>query len=757
MKRLARFSPILLLAVLALIAVLISWRPIVVYGQTVSADGLAQINGPIALELTVSPPVGTPGDILQLDVTLTNNSTSTSTPEIIVQLPPGLSLASTFMPAGMTQNLQSRTLNWLPVAAANGGQQQFSLQLRVETADLTQPQRQLTVMMRQGETETSAAAGVWLGVAPQINNIINPPQVAVGQPFQLRAETAGSGPIKQVWHLGDGRRVEVNNPTVVFPAAGLYEVSLEASNPLTSVSQTKSISVVPHPAAQFALDDDSPGVDQPVMFINQSGGAPPLSYLWSFGDGSTATEASPSHVYSSPGTYQVQLIVENEYGRSEAFWNVTIGQPPMAAIELPPSVPAGAPLQGLAFGDESVTQYTWQMGDGHTYNGNDITHVYNATGDYYVSMTASNAFGDTEVGQWVHVDPGTLSLYIPFIIKSDPLAVNDVEPAPADPAALNLPDVALETPFVLRPMPVPPDSTPAEQLFLYINEARRQFDLLPLNYVPALSTASQQHTDDMVVFNYTGHLGADGSTPAERLLAVSYPGGYAGEATAWGFERPHQAVQFWINSPGHRRIILNQAATDVGVGFTVDYNAPNVWYWTAEFGNAFAAPDAPTLRMQNPAAANEVMVTTPVQFSWNWPVPLTGDEQFELILHTSRGAYTVATVDQPSLGTRYTVQLAASEMRSGNSRLQVMPGTYEWQVQLVNGSTPLQSERRTITYLFDPDQPTPTPTVTATPAAPVASTTPTIKPTTTPARPTSTPARPIPTAPPPLVTATPEP
>lgn len=44
-----------------------------------------------------------------------------------------------------------------------------------------------------------------------------------------------------------------------------------------------------------------------ATFTNQSNGG--TSYLWEFGDGSTSTEASPSHVYLDTGRYTVRLIV----------------------------------------------------------------------------------------------------------------------------------------------------------------------------------------------------------------------------------------------------------------------------------------------------------------------------------------------------------------------------------------------------------------------------------------------------------------
>ena len=38
----------------------------------------------------------------------------------------------------------------------------------------------------------------------------------------------------------------------------------------------------------------------------------PLTYLWNFGDGTTSTQANPSHTYTEAGAYQARLTVSDE-------------------------------------------------------------------------------------------------------------------------------------------------------------------------------------------------------------------------------------------------------------------------------------------------------------------------------------------------------------------------------------------------------------------------------------------------------------
>ncbi|MCA9935534.1 MAG: PKD domain-containing protein, partial [Anaerolineales bacterium] len=581
------------------------------------------------------------------------------------------------------------------------------------------------------------SATVWVGIPPQISQVAAVSQVPVGQPVQLRPDVTGSGPIAQTWYLGDGRRLTVNDPVVVYPATGIYQVTLDAANPLQTVSRTHIITVVPHAVAQFTAEDWTVGVDQPVNFINQSGGQPPLSYRWEFGDGLDSTEANPSHIYAAPGSYLVHLLITNGYGQSEAYGLVTVGLPPVADLVIPPSVPAGVSMAGQAYGDDTVQSYVWDMGDGRFREGSAINHTYILSGDYYVLLTASNEYGSTQAGRWIHVDPGALSTYLPLIVNTNEgtavLADSELYP-------LDLEPVELTEEFHMEPVELPANLTQAERLLFYINEARHQFDLPPLHQIYALNVAAQQHVDDMADYAYTAHVGSDGSYPVERLLTFGYHAGYAGEATAWGFEHAYEAVEFWVNSPPHRRIILNRNATDVGVGYRVDFNAPNVWYWTAEFGNAYGPQTGPFLRLSQPEAEYASYLTSLVDYRWNWPLPLDEDESFAVYLYDGRQAQLLGEVNEPALGTLYRLQASAYDTLA----LQA-DGTYQWQVKLQKGQTVLaESDLQPIVLTWDTAVPFPTPVFTPTPTA-----TPELAPT-----PTSTPspvwptATPIPTLPP---------
>lgn len=60
------------------------------------------------------------------------------------------------------------------------------------------------------------------------------------------------------------------------------------------------------------------------LFTNTSVGGGTTTYDWNFGDGSSSSEMSPSHVYSAAGTYLVTLTVTNDCGTDTFSDSVTL-------------------------------------------------------------------------------------------------------------------------------------------------------------------------------------------------------------------------------------------------------------------------------------------------------------------------------------------------------------------------------------------------------------------------------------------------
>ncbi len=66
----------------------------------------------------------------------------------------------------------------------------------------------------------------------------------------------------------------------------------------------------------FILNYVSP---QTYNAVNLATGAPPLSYLWSWGDNTTSNTAYPTHTYASPGFYFICLTISDPLGCSATY------------------------------------------------------------------------------------------------------------------------------------------------------------------------------------------------------------------------------------------------------------------------------------------------------------------------------------------------------------------------------------------------------------------------------------------------------
>jgi uncharacterized protein YkwD len=135
--------------------------------------------------------------------------------------------------------------------------------------------------------------------------------------------------------------------------------------------------------------------------------------------------------------------------------------------------------------------------------------------------------------------------------------------------------------------------TPASQPFnsqaeidvvTLINEQRRANNCPPVALVRELSVASKNHSQDMADNNFFSHTGSNGSSFSQRARAAGYAFFPSGEIIAAGYSTPRQVVDGWMNSDGHRRIILTCANDDIGVGLVTKAGSRYTNYWTAVFG-----------------------------------------------------------------------------------------------------------------------------------------------------------------------------
>jgi uncharacterized protein YkwD len=114
----------------------------------------------------------------------------------------------------------------------------------------------------------------------------------------------------------------------------------------------------------------------------------------------------------------------------------------------------------------------------------------------------------------------------------------------------------------------------AQGIYDGVNQQRQSCGVIGAD--ARLTAAAQRHADDMLRNRVFSHAGSDGSSPRERMADAGYGGaGSTGEIVYWATGSAATAagaINFWMQSPGHRAIIMNCAFTAGGFATSWDGN-----------------------------------------------------------------------------------------------------------------------------------------------------------------------------------------
>lgn len=233
--------------------------------------------------------------------------------------------------------------------------------------------------------------------------------------------------VSYLWDFKDGSPTSnAANPVHTFTIAGTYgvELTVEDAEGLTSTATVSIMANTPGNNAPVAIATANPLSGTIPLDVNFSGDSSTddvgiTNYLWDFKDGSaTVTDANPIHTFTTAGTYQVELTVEDAEGLTDtATITIVAGQvgneAPVAVINATPEN-GSAPLE-VAFNssnstdDVAVVSYVWNFDDGSDTSTEMATnHIFSEKGTYQVSLTVEDAEGvsNTQTITIVVGDPG---------------------------------------------------------------------------------------------------------------------------------------------------------------------------------------------------------------------------------------------------------------------------------------------------------------------------------------------------------------
>ncbi|MBI4331240.1 MAG: PKD domain-containing protein [Chloroflexi bacterium] len=261
----------------------------------------------------------------------------------------------------------------------------------------------LTAGNPAGSSSTSLPVTVYGPPVAGFTRTLNPPSGVVPNTATF-TDTSTNFPATWSWAFGDGTGSSSQNPVKIYTAPGNYTVTLTASNPAGSSSTTQTVSVYGTPVASFTENVSSGVAPLAVNFTDTSTGNI-VSWLWSFGDGTSSASKNPTKTYTSSGNYTVTLTVTNPAGSSAATAVKRVYAMPSANFTA--SATWANPGAVISFTDQSsgnITGWSWGFGDGTGSSSQNLSKSYSSTGNYTVSLTASNPAGSNTLTRTAYIN-----------------------------------------------------------------------------------------------------------------------------------------------------------------------------------------------------------------------------------------------------------------------------------------------------------------------------------------------------------------
>lgn len=192
------------------------------------------------------------------------------------------------------------------------------------------------------------------------------------------------------WTFGDHNSSQENNPDHYYNKSGLYRVYLTATTDHNCVDTiSKNVRVYDQPEAEFSFDNIC--FTDSAEFINKTSITEGMSYLWSFGDGTTSINQNTKIYYNAPGTYSVSLSATSANNCSdEKTQNITVFELPKVNFSAE-NVCLGNPVEfnNLSSAQAVELNYVWDFGNNENSNDHIPVYTYAEAGSYDVKLIAS--------------------------------------------------------------------------------------------------------------------------------------------------------------------------------------------------------------------------------------------------------------------------------------------------------------------------------------------------------------------------------
>ncbi len=295
---------------------------------------------------------------------------------------------------------------------------------------------QLIMTTTFGCADTASAP---ITVAPGVMALYSHNAIPGCAPLDVDFTNTSTGADSYLWDFGDGLTSTATNPSHTFVNTTLLlqirQVSLIAYSAAGCVDTlTQQILVYPTPDFTFVAQPDS-GCSPHTVTLPSVVGA--VTYQWDFGDGSTGSGPSPTHIFfnntTSDVVYPITLIASNAFGCTDTTYDaVTVFPVPTAQFTTAPTSGCHPLTATLTNTSSGATQMSWTYGDGASSDTTVTNHEhtwFNYAGataiTYPIALTVQNEAGCTSTASsQVQVFPQVTAAFVADSAGCAPLAVD---------------------------------------------------------------------------------------------------------------------------------------------------------------------------------------------------------------------------------------------------------------------------------------------------------------------------------------------
>lgn len=238
-------------------------------------------------------------------------------------------------------------------------------------------------------------------VVPNFTFTKIPPCESLTMQFNNTTTNAGGiayRPRTFVWDYGDGSprdTVGFNPPRLhTYASPGTYLVSLYVIDTnFCNAPDTITQQIRLNPLVRAQFNTSGTGC-APYDAVFENTSLAGTNFLWDFGDGTTSTEVSPTHLYVNPGNYNVRLIATDSstcnISDTSAFFTIRVFAKPVAFFNWSPNPPIENTPVRFTNLSTGANRYLWNFGDGNSSTLTNPTHQYEATGTFNTELIAYN-------------------------------------------------------------------------------------------------------------------------------------------------------------------------------------------------------------------------------------------------------------------------------------------------------------------------------------------------------------------------------